>query len=95
MAMSRHYAASSSAIRSIDAEGFAHILDAAREQGRLAGLREAADLADERATKRETAAEEMHNAGEYRDAAMYRTYATAERSLAGTIRTIATKKENA
>lgn len=42
MAKSRELAAVSSAIRRIDAEGFAFILDAAREEGRRAGLEEAA-----------------------------------------------------
>lgn len=60
--------------------------DAARDQGRRAGLAEAATFADDRASKREAAAEEMHAAKEYRDAALYRAYATAERSLAGEFR---------
>lgn len=67
-------------------------LDAAREEGRHTGLEEAAKVCDDRAGTREAVAEEMHNAREYKDATTYRTYAAAERALAGTIRALATQE---
>ena len=63
----------------------------AYEAGRKAGIEEAARVCDDRATIREDAAEEMHKAGSYSDATTYRTYAAAERALAGTLRGLATK----
>jgi hypothetical protein len=72
-----------------EGESHAQAVEKAREQGRREGLVEAATFADDRASKREATAEEMHAAKEYRDASLYRTYATAERSLAGEFRRLA------
>jgi len=63
----------------------ADTLVARSRNGRLDGLEEAAQVCSERADTREAAAEEMHKAREYSDATLYRTYATAERSLALTL----------
>ena len=67
------------------AETVADTLENRAKNGRLAGLEEAAQVCSERANTREAAAEEMHKAGEYSDATLYRTYATAERSIALTL----------
>lgn len=56
MDMSRHYANVSSAIRSIDAEGFAHILDAAEQRGFDRAVNETAIASIHKAVAAERAA---------------------------------------